>query len=289
MKTLAEVIKEAQAKHIALGHFNVSDVAALKAVFQSAKNLNVPVIIGVSEGERKFLGVKTISGIIRSLREEFDYPLFLNADHTYTLEGVQEAVIAGFDSIIFDGSRLSFKENVQRTKEAVRYVKANNKNILVEGELGHIGASSEVLKKIPRGAQITENQLTKPAQAKQFVQETKVDLFAPAVGNLHGMLKNTPEPALNIERIRKIKEAVGIPLVLHGGSGNTTQEFQNAIAAGVSIIHISTELRKAWREGIEESLKNQPDEVAPYRLLSLSVEKIQAVAENHLKIFNSLA
>lgn len=295
MKTLGEIIKDAEKNHVAIGHFNISDFVALKAIMNAALRLSrqggfvqgdTPIIIGVSEGEREFLGVKTISAVIRSLREEFNYPIFLNADHTHTLEGVKEAVEADFDSIIFDGSKLSFKENIRQTKEAVEYIKSKNPRILAEGELGYIGGSSQLLDAIPEGAQVKGSNITTPKEAKQFVEETKVDLFAPAVGNVHGMLKDASEPALNIERIKEIHNAVSVPLVLHGGSGSRDQEFIHAIQAGISIIHISTQIRKAWRDELEKSLAKDPNEVAPYHLLAGSVAKIQEIVEARLKLFN---
>ncbi|MBI1984644.1 MAG: class II fructose-bisphosphate aldolase [Candidatus Wildermuthbacteria bacterium] len=287
MKRLIEAVREAEKNHAAVGHFNISDIAALKAIFQAARNLRLPVIIGVSEGEREFLGVKAVSALVHSLRKEFDYPIFLNADHTHSLDGVKEAVEAEFDSVIFDGAKLSFEENVKQTREAVKYVKSKNKNILVEGELGYIGSSSKLLDSVPEGAGLAEN-LVSPEQALQFVKETEVDLFSPAVGNLHGMLKNSPNPKLNIDRIREIKKAVSVPLVLHGGSGIADEDFRNAIEAGISTIHINTEIRKAWREGIEQALQNDVNEVAPYRLLAPSVEQIQKIVEARLTLFNRL-
>ncbi len=144
MKILKDFIEDAQKRKVAIGHFNISDSAGLNAIFSSARKLQVPIIIGVSEGEREFLGVKTVVAIIASLRKEFTYPIFLNADHTHTLDGVKEAVAAGFDAIIFDGSKLSFEENIAKTKEAVKYVKSKNKRILVEGELVYIGSSAQL-------------------------------------------------------------------------------------------------------------------------------------------------
>ena len=278
---------------MAVGHFNISDIAGLKAIFGAALRLaslaqgDTQIIIGVSEGEREFLGVKTVAAIIKSLREEFDYPIFLNADHTHSLEGIRQTVEAGFDSVIFDGSKFSFEENIKQTKEAVQYVKSKNKKILVEGELGYIGSSSQLLEAIPQGVDLSLNNLVSPEQAKEFVEKTGVDLFAPAVGNMHGMLKNAPEPDLNIGRIQEIHAAVKVPLVLHGGSGSRDEEFVNAIKAGISVIHINTEIRKAWRQGIESALKSQSNEVAPYRILEPAVKEIQKIVEQRLKLFNS--
>lgn len=290
--TLREIIKEAELKKIALGHFNVSNLEQLKAVARAGIKLNVPVIIGVSEGEREFLGIHHARDLIKSYNDEHarddGFRLFLNADHTHSLEKVKEAAENGFDAIIFDGANLSLEENIELTKKAVEIVRGINPEILVEGELGYIGTSSEVFSELPEGAAIDSKHFTKPEEAERFVLETGVDLFAPAVGNLHGMFKNAPEPRLNIQRIREIKNAVRIPLVLHGGSGISDEDFIAAIDAGISIIHISTELRVAWRKGLEESLKENPEEVAPSKISPAVIQKMEELVEKRLKSFSKL-
>ena len=127
-----------------------------------------------------------------------------------------------------------------------------------------------------------------PHSSKDFVEKTGVDLLAPAVGNLHGMLKNASNPNLDIERIKAIRESAGVPLVLHGGSGITDEDFQKAIQAGISIVHINTAIRVAYREGLEETLEENPDEVAPYRFLKGGVEAMEEAVERYLKLFNFL-
>lgn len=288
MKNLKEVIQEAENNKIAVGHFNISDITGLKAVFEAARELKLPVIIGVSEGEREFIGVRQVAALIKSLREEYDYPVYLNADHTHSLEKLKEAVEAGFDVAVFDGSKSPLEENIKRTKEAVLYTKGVNPDFLIEGELGYIGGGSTILKEIPEGAAIKPGDLTKPEEARQFVAETGVDLLAPAVGNIHGMFANAPNPNLDIQRIKAIKEAVHIPLVLHGGSGIKDEDFLAAIDAGISIIHINTELRLAWRRGLEKSFKDNPEEIVPYKLLPKAVEEIKRVVEQRLRLFNRI-
>ncbi len=288
MKNLKQILKEAEKKKTAVGHFNIAEISALKAIFESAKELGAPVIIGTSEGEAGFLGRRQIAAYIRSLREEYKFPIFLNSDHTHSFEEVKKAVAAGYDAILFDGGTFPLAENIKQTKKVVQYVKSKNKNILVEGELGNIGSGSVIRKELPKGAAIRLEDLTKPEEAARFVKETGVDLLAPAVGNIHGMFKNAPEPALNIERIRAIKKSVKIPLVLHGGSGNTDSDFLAAINAGINIIHISTELRVAWRNGLERGLREKPEEIAPYKILPEAVAEVKKVVYNRLKLFNRI-
>ena len=288
MKTLRECVAEAQEKKIVIGHFNISNTEQLWAVFHAAQGLNVPVIIGVSEGERDFIGVRQASALVKSLREEFNYPIFLNADHTYSFDRVKEAIDAGYDSVIFDGAKLSFEENVKITKQCVEYARGCGRDVLVEGELGFIGTSSKVLDAIPEGVMLDLKSLTDPAKAKEFAKETGVDMLAPAVGNFHGMLRGGVDPKLNIERIKEIAKSVGIPLVLHGGSGNSEDDFKEAIANGVSIVHINTEIRVAYKQGLQIGLSENPDEVAPYKFLKPAVKAVQDVVEKKLRLFNNL-
>src|SRR6201981_799911 len=135
MNTLRAVLHDAQAKGDAVGHFNGSDLVLLKAVFATARELNVPVVVGLSEGEREFVGTRQIAAFVRNLREEFDFPIFLNADHTHSLANGIEAAKAGFDSIVFDLSSLPIEENMRQPKQAIEALKAINPSMLVEGEI----------------------------------------------------------------------------------------------------------------------------------------------------------
>src|SRR5271155_870477 len=219
MHSLRDLLQDAQQTGKAIGHFNISDLVLLKAVFGAARDLNVPVLVGLSEGEREFVGTRPIAAFIRALREEFDYPIYLNADHTHSLAKGIEAAKAGFDSIVFDLSALPFDENIRQTKQAVEALKSINPAMLVEGEIGDIGTGSEIHDKSPDLAK----GLSTPEEAKHFVQSTSVDLLAPAVGNMHGMLRSMVDGEtkkhLHIDRIIAIKQAAGVFLTLHGGSG----------------------------------------------------------------------
>ena len=287
MHALRSVLEQAQQMRVAVGHFNVADLVLLKAVFVSAQELKVPVLVGVSEGERGFMGVPQIAVLVRSLREEFDFPIFLNADHTHSLVKAVEAAKAGFDAVVFDLSALPFEQNVRQTKEAVEALKAINPSILVEGEIGDIGTGSEIHTEAPD----LSKSLTTPEEARQFVESTGVDILAPAVGNRHGMLKSMVQGEarkhLDIERIAQIKKAARILLTLHGGSGTDDNDLRNAIAAGINIVHINTEVRVAWRRGLESGLAKQPDEIAPYKILPTAVDSVKQVVLSRLKLFNS--
>jgi fructose-bisphosphate aldolase class II len=285
MKTLREYIKEADEKKIAIGHFNISNLEALHGIYNAAKKLNVPVIIGLSEGEEEFVGKHEAVALIKEIRENDNFPIFLNADHHYSFDSVKAVLDIGFDAAIIDAVKLDFNENILVTKKCVDYAHNLNKNILIEAELGFIGTSSKLLEEIPEG--VSEATMTKPEDAKSFVEQTGVDLLAPSVGNVHGMIKGG-NPKLDIERIKNIRETAGVPLVLHGGSGISDQDFKNAIQAGISVIHINTEIRVAYKEALEKFLKENPNEVAPYKILKPAVEAIEKVVENRLKLFSNI-
>jgi fructose-bisphosphate aldolase class II len=287
MKTLREYIKEASENHVAIGHFNISNLEALHGIYAAAKKLNLPVIIGVSEGEEKFAGLEEVATLISTIRTRDNYPIFLNADHHASFESVKKCIDAGFDMVIIDNAKLSFDENVTITKQCVDYAREvtakTGRDILVEAELGFIGSGSVIRDSVPEGAGI----LTTPEDAKKFVEATGIDLFAPSVGSIHGLIK-TGKPHINAELVTEIKNITGIPLVLHGGSGLRDEDFTNAIKAGIAIVHINSEIRLAFREATEKFLKDNPTEITPAKILQPAVDAIEAVVEARLKLFNNI-
>ena len=288
MKNLLTTCRDAEKNSVAVGHFNVSTLTALKAVVAAAQELQVPVIIGASEGERKFLGDHQLAALVRSFREDTGLRIFLNADHTHSLEAAIAAAKAGFDAIVFDLSALPFEENIRQTKEAISVLKKINPDILIEGEIGDIGTGSQIHDSIPD----LSAGLTSPEQAKKFVDSTGVDILAPAVGNMHGMsasmVSGNTRKRLDLKRISEIKAATGSLITLHGASGTDDDDLQKAIAAGINIIHINTELRVAWRQSLDKSLAEHKNEVVPYKILPPVVDAIRQVALSRLKLFNNL-
>ena len=286
MQTLHQILEHAQATGVAVGHFNIADFVFLKAVFAAARELQVPVIVGASEGERNFLGTRQIAALVNNLRDEFDFPIFLNADHTHSLASAEEAARAGYDSIVFDLSALPFEENARQTRLGVEALKRISPSILVEGEIGDIGTGSEIHAEV-RDRSVA---LTTPDEARRFVELTGIDVLAPAVGNMHGMVASMVEgetrKRLELERIRQIKAASRVFLTLHGGSGTDDQDLHAAIAAGINVVHINTELRVAWRDALHATLAKQPSEVVPYKILPGVEDAIKRAASARLKLFN---
>ena len=287
MSTLSQLVQDVERRHGAVGHFNIGDFVFLKGVVGAARALNVPVLVGASEGEREFLGTRQLASLVKSVREEFDLQIFLNADHTHSLGKAEEAAKAGFDAVVFDLSTLPLEENARRTRQAVEALKTINPAILIEGEIGEIGSGSEIHEEAPHAPR----PLTTVSEATQFVAMTRVDILAPAVGNSHGMRRGMvagkEKKRLDIERIREIKAATGIPLTLHGGSGTADEDLRNAIQSGINIVHINTELRLAWRRGLEQGLHQREQEVVPYKILPSAVEAIQEVAVSRLALITN--
>jgi fructose-bisphosphate aldolase, class II len=229
--------------------------------------------------------VRIAAAAVHALRDEFDYPIFLNADHTHSLPSAEEAVKAGFDSVVFDRSELPFDQNVAETKRAVEVLKGINPEFLVEGEIGQIGTGSEIHDQAPQNLR-----LTTPDEAKQFVAATGIDILAPSVGTTHGlsrsMVLGEAQKRLNIGRIAEISEATGLFLTLHGASGTNDEDLGRAVQAGITEIHINTELRLAWRRALDKAFAADRDQVVPYKLLPAAVDAMKQVVTARLLIFS---
>jgi len=281
---LNEILLKATREGWAVPHFNFATDEQLKAVAEVCLALRSPVIVGTSEGESDFIGLKQAISLVDSYRKE-GLLIFLNADHHRSVEAAKKAIDAGYDSIHIDLSKESLEDNIAGTKEVVEYAKAKDKKISVEGEVGYLPTQSSKIYK--EKITIDPETFTKPAEAKRFVFETGVNRFAPAVGNLHGIAAN--EPKLDFKLIGELRRQIpeDVVMVLHGGSGISTGDFKKAIELGFANIHISTEIRQAWKEGLEESLEKEAEEYAPYKILSLSVDEMKKVVIEKINIFGS--
>ena len=282
MKTLSEILLQARKNNLAIGHFNISNLEQLRAIMEAAKKFNAPVMIGLSEGERKFVGLKQAVAMVKSFKEEYGLPVFLNPDHSHSAESAKVAFDAGFDSVHIDLSKLSFKENIEGTKKVVDYVKSKNPEVSVEGELGYLRGESRIQKEVIK---IKPEDLTKPEEAVEFADKTGIDRFAGAYGNSHGI--SLEEPALDIERIRAVRKVLPekVAMVLHGGSGIPDEQIKEAIKAGIANIHINTEIRTAYAEALRKFLAENPEETTPYKILAPAVEAARKKVEEKLKLF----
>ncbi len=287
MNTLKEYLAQVRNEKKAIGHFNFSNIEGLYAIARAAKALGVPVIVGTAEGEEEAVGTKEAVALVKIIREDWQIPIFLNADHHYSFAAVKACIDAGYDSVIYDGAKLTFEENVAISKQCVEYARqvsaATGREILVEVEIGYIGEGSKLRDVAPEGL----SAVTSPEEAKLFLEQTGADMLAPAVGNFHGMLKTAEKPRLHIDTIQGIAAITDKPLVLHGGSGEEA-DFAAAIDAGINIIHVNTELRRAFTGAIRDFLAKNPDEIAPYKYTAPASLAMEAVVTEKLKIFSRM-
>lgn len=258
LKEIILSLKENQA----LLHYNVSTFEQIKAGILAVKETNIPLIFGVSEGERNYLEEDLIKEVIDFYKK--DLPVFLSADHSKSFETAKRVIDLNYDLVLFDGSEYSFEENVRITKELINY--RSGKNILIEGEIGYLPGKSEIQERV----EVKQEYLTEPEEALKFATETKIDLLAVSIGNFHGVTNQ--EPVLDFERGKKIAKLVRVPLVLHGGSGISVENLKKAINCGFKIIHLNTEFRKIWKEKLAEEFKKET--ITPYKILEPVIESI---------------
>ena len=207
MKTLKEYLSDAKKGGYAIGHFNFATEDVLRGIVEVSMEAGVPcVMVGTSEGEVEFFGMKEAVAVVKAMREHFNYPVFLNADHFKNFEKCKEAIDTGYDSVIIDTSKLPYEENVASARKTVEYAKSVNPAITVEGELGYLKGSSEVQQKI----EISAEDYTKPEMAQDFVDKTGVSRLAVVFGNIHGIVTDQEEK-LDIEHFRKIVAVIPVP------------------------------------------------------------------------------
>jgi fructose-bisphosphate aldolase class II len=273
---LIKCIKRAKREGWAIGQFNVSNLETMKAVIAAALKEKSPVIIGTSEGESSFLGLKEAAALARVFKEK-GASLFLHLDHGKTFDYIKKAVDAGYDSVHFDGSKLPLNENISVTKKVMAYCK--KRGIQVEGEVGSIGGSSTILKEIPKLS------MTEVKEAERFARETNVDSLAVSVGNFHGV-SCLGDPEIDFLRLKEISKAVkDTPLVLHGGSGIPGRNIKKAIELGMAKVNVNTDLRVAYTETLRNVLKS--GEIVPYKYMPEVIAKVQKIVEDKITLFQS--
>lgn len=285
---LSEILKKALEKKWSTGHFNFSESDQMRAICEAAKELNSVAIVGTSEGEAKHLGYIEAVALRDAFRKELGIPIFLNSDHHKSVEAAKKALDAGYDSIHIDLSHLSFKDNVCETGEIVELAKEKSKNegyeINVEGELGYLRGESKIQNE---KIEVSEKDYTDPDEAADYVKKTGVNRLAIAVGNIHGISKD--EPDLDIERIKKIREKIpeNVALVLHAGSGIPDDQIKAAIAAGISNVHINTDIRIVYAKTLREEL-GKSDETTPYKFDSSAREALKEMVKKKITLFGAL-
>ncbi|MCS7200914.1 MAG: class II fructose-bisphosphate aldolase [Patescibacteria group bacterium] len=248
----------------AILHYNVSTWEQLKAGILAIRETNIPLIIGLSEGERNYwYDDLIVTRIIKSYQKEI--PIFVNADHCKSLETAKKAIDFDYDSVLFDGTELTLANNIDNIKALIDYGKG--KNILIEGEVGYLPGKSDFQTEV----EVKEDFLTKVEDAIYFYEQTKVDLLAISIGNFHGV--SNVEPKLDLKRAKIIYDEIKVPLVLHGGSGIDSNILKMSASYGFKIIHLNTEFRKIWKEILKKELDSSS--LVPYKILSPVVEALK--------------
>lgn len=283
MKKLIEYLEDAKKNKWALSHFNFVTAEQLKGILMAAKELNSPILVGTSEGERKFFGVNQAVAMVRSWREKDGLPVYLTADHTKSFDKAKEAIDAGYEYILIDGSKLSTEENISLTKQVVDYRNEKSPDTIIEGELGYLKGESVVQETV----EISEDDFTKPEEAKSFIDKTGVDNLAVVIGNIHG-LTTKQEMSLDLDLLSRINEVLPDNLlVLHGASGLKDEEEKESVQRGISIVHYNTEVRVAMREALDKVLAEKPKETTPYKYLDAVMNAVTEVVKEKLELLGS--
>jgi fructose-bisphosphate aldolase class II len=285
MKNLKHYYRKAQKEGWAIGQYNFSDFSQVKGIVEAAKKTKSPIILGTSEGESKFFGLEEAVALRDVLRKKTGLPIFLNLDHGKSFDYAKQAIDAGYDSVHFDGSKLSLGENIRISKEVVSYAKW--KGVLVEGEVGRVGNDASRL--YAEKFEIKEEDLTKPQEAQEYIKKTGVDLLAVSIGSFHGIEASGICPDLRLDVLKAIREKNGdkVFLVLHGGSGTPQDNIRAAIKLGIVKININTEVRLAFSGNLRRALSNNPEEITPYKFLPDALNSVEKLVEYKIDLFGT--
>ncbi len=273
---LDTVLRPAQKGKYGVGLFNAVNMEMTNAIMEAAEELRAPVIMGTAEVLLGASDLAEVAAMVKARAENSDIPVVLHYDHGLTFEKCMEAIHLGYTSIMFDCSTDPYEENVEKVAEMVKI--AHSLGVTVEGELGHVG-DNEGAGKLSKPS----DYYTDPAQAADFVKRTGVDALAIAVGNAHGDYKFPPK--LDFDRISEIAAAVNVPLVLHGGSGLSDDDFREAIKRGIAKVNIFTDISKAQVKGMQKGIEagvNNAFDLTPYE-----VEAVREVVEEKMRLFSS--
>lgn len=279
-------MQRSRQQHFAVGAFNIDNQETLIAVARAAQKLQAPVLVEVSDGEVKAMGLENVRDLVDNYREEYGVEMYLNLDHSPTVDDCKRAIDAGYEFIHIDISQAnhaaSEEEIIEKTKEVVEYARFTG--ALVESEPHYFGGSSNVHTENIDYEEIKKTFST-PEGAKAFVEATGIDTFAAAIGNLHGKYPVPKE--LDLELLQRIRETIDCQISLHGGSGTPLHFFEEAAKIGVSKININSDMRYAFRTTLEEVLKEDPDEFAVVKLMDQVKDAVQIVVEEKIQAFGS--
>ena len=280
------LMQRARTQHFAVGAFNVDDQETLRAIAAAAKNLNSPVLVEVSHDEVQAMGLENMRDLVDNYREELGIEMYINLDHSPTVEACKAAIDVGYEFIHIDISQAnhdaSDEEIIRATREVTEYAKFTG--ALIESEPHYFGGSSNLHIETIDYEEIKKTFST-PDGTRAFVEATGIDTFAAAVGNLHGKYPVPKE--LDLDLLRAIREAIDCNISLHGGSGTPLHYFESAAQIGVSKININSALRIAYRTTLERVLRENPDQYAVFKLMGAVRDEVQKVVESKISAFGS--
>jgi fructose-bisphosphate aldolase class II len=271
-----ELFQAAKQGGYAVGAFNVNNMEIVQAILEAAEEEKSPVFLQASQGAIKYAGIEYIVALARTAAEKAKVPVALNLDHGTSFTQVVQCIRHGFTAVMIDGSKYPFEENIAITQKVIEI--AHPCGVSVEAELGKIGGTEDDITVSDAEAAFTD-----PQEAAEFVERTKVDALAIAIGTAHGVYKG--EPKLDFARLEKIRNAVDIPLVLHGASGVPEDAIRKAVPLGICKINIDTELRQAFTKGVQQVVLNNPKEYDPRKLLGPAREEMKQVVKAKMRLF----
>lgn len=280
------LMQRSRTQRFAVGAFNIDNQETLIAIARAAQKLNAPVLVEVSDGEVKAIGLQNIRDMVDNYKIEYGVEMYINLDHSPTVEDCKRAIDAGFEFIHIDISQANHdateEEIIEKTKEVAEY--ASFTGALVESEPHYFGGSSNVHTENIDYEEIKKTFST-PEGSKSFVEATGIDTYAAAIGNLHGKYPVPKE--LDLELLQRIRDSIECQISLHGGSGTPLHFFEDAARIGVSKININSDMRYAFRKELEKVLADNPDEYAVVKLMPQVYSAVQAVVEEKIAAFGS--
>ena len=276
--TSKQLLLDAQAGGYAVGAFNTNNLEITHAIVRAAEARKAPVLIQLSAGAIKYAGIDFLPQIVRTHAQQASVPIAIHLDHGPDFDTVMLCLRHGFTSVMRDASKLPFDENVAEIQRVV--AAAHAIDVPVEAELGRIAGAEEhvVVSEL-------EKTMTDPEQATEFVEASGADFLAVSIGNAHGFYKGEPE--LDFDRLLAIRDAVDVPLVLHGASGIPDSSIRSAVGLGICKINIDTEIRHAFAQSVRQTLAEKPEEIDPRKILGPAIDAMQAVVERKITLFGS--
>lgn len=279
-------MQRARDEHFALGAFNLDNQETLIAVARAAKAKNAPVLVEVSKGEVDAMGLDNVRDMVENYKVQYGIEMFINLDHSPSVEDAIDGIEAGFEFIHIDVSQANHNATEEEIMAATKRVTEAAKltGAMVESEPHYFGGGSNVFDKAFDYEEIKKTFST-PEGAANFVNQTGIDTYAAAIGNLHG---HYPVPkVLDLELLQRVRQAISCNISLHGGSGTPDHYFIEAVKIGVSKVNINTDMRIAYRKTLEKVLADNPTEFAVVKLMNGVIEAVQAVVESKIDSFNA--